>query len=116
MLKNLLNLTATIMEEQESTDDVYGNPSKVFVTVADFRARIEPSESLEEEINRDTLITYWTLFLEETAHNVIQGTSIVAVSGPGIDDELYQVLGKPKTFYRRYVPNHIEATVRIIEG
>lgn len=110
-LKNLFPLVCTVLDEEIVGEDRYHNETKAFATAGDFACRLEVWRGREYEIDRDTRVTFYKVFIEPTVYGLISSTSIVV-----INDVMYSVYADPHVYWGRSVVNHVECILRSIEA
>src|SRR6266550_3701482 len=111
MLKNLLRQECEIFTKVEGTGDEMNDATVSYTSEGTFICRLEGWKQHEVEIDRDTRVSFFHLYLDERAHGHINGLSRVVLEGT-----TYEVIATPQTHYRRGGVNHLEVVLRQIEG
>ena len=111
MLKNLLHQQCEILSKTEGAVNELNDFTTVYVSEGFFPCRIEGWRQHEVEIDRDTRVSFFKLYLDERADGHIDGLSRVLLEG-----KTYEVIASPQTFRRRASVNHLEVVLREIEG
>jgi len=115
MLTRLLIQTCNILDQTEATTDRYEDDVLTFVNVSGltFKCRVDPSSSIEAEVDRDTRKSMFKLFITPDAKPHINALSRVYVIE---EDKTYEVFGEPSAYLGRHALDHLEVILRAIEG
>lgn len=108
-LDTLLGLTVTVTRRVESTEDEYGSPTLVDSSAVDYRARLEPTGSVEQLVGQDRVVSDFALYLPADA-------AIGHLDHVGIEGVDYEVVGEPAIQRSPRGPHHIVAALRRIQG
>ena len=118
MLKKLLNHECTILREVKAGKDKYGNDVRTWqnVDAKTWPCRLETWRGKEMEIDRDTRVTLFRLYLPQEAFGHVDSLCRIEMVDDAAErpDVQYQVWGTPQLFYRRVQPNHVECILRRI--
>lgn len=89
--------------------DIYGDEQPAFVQV-NVRALVQQASASEDDVDRETRVTEYTVFLEPDV--TISAKDRVILAG-GTQCE---VIGDPDVVADGIGPHHIEARIRSVEG
>lgn len=110
----LLTETCDVLVEQELSEDEYGDAEKTWATYyfeKPLQCKITPTSSDENEVDRDTRKSWFTLLVDQRAAGIIDALSRVVSEGIQ-----YEVFGEPRVVRRRFDVSHVEASLRIMKG
>jgi hypothetical protein len=108
-LASLLGQTATVTRRVEGIEDEYGSPVLADSMATDYRARLEPTGSVEQLVGQDRVVTDFALYLPADA-------AISHLDHVSIDGTDYEVVGEPARQSSPRGPHHIVAALRRIQG
>ena len=106
-----LKETVTVTKPGSATGarNEYGDPVYAAGTPTNFKAFVEPMDSTEDEITRDTRIQRFKILLEPTAN--IDGVSTVVWRGRTLE-----ILGEPLPWIFLGKVHHLEVDAREVLG
>ena len=107
-LTSLLVETYEILKQTQTGTDRYNNPEYVFTTAATVYGRIAQRGSMEQQDDRDVVVSTYTLILHEgvdvNAYDRIRDSA----------GQVYEVVGAPLVATTPLGPHHLELTLRHI--